>query len=391
MSLIAPPTRHGMLAVRPILPSTNGDHSHLPRVPVGIIGTGTVGRALLGQLAACHVAPTATRRANPWVYGIANSRSMRLGPEVLHGCDWETGDLGGEPVDLDEFAARLKRGSGPGAAPVIVDLTASPHVAARHLRWLSGGLHVVTANKLGVAGTQREHQDLQAAAGRFRYAYETTVGAALPVVQTIRDLRETGDRILQIQGMLSGTLSYLFNEFDGSRRFSELVWEARGHGLTEPDPRTDLTGIDVARKLVILAREAGLTLEVDDIQLESLVPAELAAADPCSMPDCLRQLDEPMQRRLQAARQSHGVLRYAARLQGDGKARVGLDIYPLEHSFADTGYAENLIEITTQRYRTTPLIIRGPGAGAELTAAGVFADLLKVMDFELSSRSAGNP
>jgi len=349
------------------------------QVPVGVIGTGKVGRALLGQIGRYLSRHRTGSQVLPWVCGIANSRAMCLGGDVLSSKAWERGDLDGENIDLDSFAERLRWGT--SHMPVIVDLTASQEVAARHQSWLRSGLHVVTANKLALACDYTGYRALRAATpSGGRYAYETTVGAALPVIQTLRDLQRTGDRILRIQGALSGTLSFLFSRYDGSRPFSELVWDAHRRGLTEPDPRADLSGMDVARKLLILAREAGLALELQDITVEDLVPEQLRCggfdgADPawCGLDDALSQ-------RLTEAQQAGGVLRYAAVLESEGRVRAGLEVYPRTHPFAGLAQAENLLEISTARYQPVPLVIRGPGAGAEVTAAGVLADILKVAD-----------
>lgn len=338
------------------------------RFAIVVLGTGTVGKALLRLLS-----------AQLWpmeVLGIANSRTMHIGADALRRCDWSQGVLGGEATDLDRLTGMLADES--SLSPVVVDLTASPAVAGRHLAWLRRGWRVVTANKIALAGSQSEYHALQDAADG-RYGYETTVGAALPVIQTVRDLRLTGDEVNEINGVLSGTLSFLFGRFDGRRPFSELVREAQGRGLTEPDPRIDLTGNDVARKLLILAREAGYRLEPRDIEVESLVPAELERCQPGDASARLDLLDRPLQERLEQAAARDAVLRYTATVQRDGRARVGVSEVAAGHNLAKLGYAENVIEIASGRYHPTPLTVRGPGAGAELTAAGVLADILKVL------------
>lgn len=341
------------------------------RFALVILGTGVVGKALLRLLS-----------TQPWpvqVQAIANSRTMHIGADALQRCDWSKGDLGGQATDLDRLADAL---TGEAHAPVLVDLTGSHAAAGRHLGWLRRGWSVVTANKIALAGSQAEYDALQAAASGGRYGYETTVGAALPVIQTVRDLRMTGDGVTRISGVLSGTLSFLFGQFDGRRPFSELVREAHARGITEPDPRIDLTGNDVARKLLILAREAGYRLEPRDIQVESLVPAELAAGGPAEALARLSLLDGPLQGRRDQAASRGMVLRYTAALRGDGHARVGVSEVAANHDLARLGYAENVIEIASDRYQPTPLTVRGPGAGAELTAAGVLADILKVTRYE---------
>jgi aspartokinase/homoserine dehydrogenase 1 len=240
----------------------------------------------------------------------------------------------------------------------------------------------VTPNKRASSGPLPAYRRLVELGARHRthYFYEATVGAGLPIITTLRDLVQTGDRVRRIEGVLSGTLSWLFNVYDGTASFSSLVRDARARGFTEPDPRDDLSGTDVARKLVILAREIGLGLEVHDIEVESLVPAELVAAT--SIEDFLGRLadhDGAMRARLDAARAAGGVLRYVGVVEpSTAAASVRLASYPREHPFAGLSATDNLVAFTTDRYAAQPLVVRGPGAGPEVTAAGIFADLLRL-------------
>ncbi len=204
------------------------------------------------------------------------------------------------------------------------------------------------------------------------------MGAGLPVIQTLRDLLDTGDELVAVEGILSGTLAWLFNRFDGTQPFSALVREAHALGYTEPDPRDDLSGMDVARKLVILAREAGIALSLDDVQVEGLVPESLRAASREGFMASLQDLDAPMARRLADATARGQVLRYVARLGHDGSARVAVAELPHDHAFAHLRLTDNIVQFTTRRYRDNPLIVQGPGAGPEVTAAGVFSDLLRL-------------
>jgi aspartokinase/homoserine dehydrogenase 1 len=208
--------------------------------------------------------------------------------------------------------------------------------------------------------------------------YEATVGAGLPVIQTLRDLRETGDDVMSIEGIFSGTLAYLFNVYDGSTAFSEIVRAARQRGYTEPDPRDDLSGLDVARKLIILGREMGLPLQMSDVVVESLVPAGLEGATADEFMSELPRHDEAMRARITAAQARGKVMRYVGKVTADGQARVGVAELDAEHAFANIALTDNVVRFATRRYCDNPLIVQGPGAGPAVTAGGVFADLLRL-------------
>ena len=211
------------------------------------------------------------------------------------------------------------------------------------------------------------------------FHYETTAGAGLPFIKTLQDLNMTGDRVKEIEGVFSGTLSYLFNNYDGELEFSKMVSDARAKGFTEPDPRDDLSGMDVARKLVILAREINLSIGIDDVSVESLVPEELRDVSVDDYLDRLYEFDEAMNLKLVEAKNDNKVLRYIARLDSTGKASVKLAALSMDHPFAELKGSENVIKYMTERYSDYPLVHKGPGAGAEVTAAGIFSDLLMVV------------
>ena len=261
-----------------------------------------------------------------------------------------------------------------------MDCSASDAVAGRYAEWLAAGIHVVTPNKNAGSGALSRYGAIRQAqaTGRSRFLYEATVGAGLPVILTLRNLLDTGDTLHAVDGMLSGTLAWLFNSYDGSRPFSALVREARELGYTEPDPRDDLSGLDVARKLVILAREAGMRLSLEDVEVESLVPAALREVGVEEFLQRLEELDAPMQARLQDAQSAGLGLRHLAQLTRDGKARVGVVALPGEHACRHTRLTDNLVQFTTDRYAQNPLVVQGPGAGPEVTAAGVFGDVLAI-------------
>jgi bifunctional aspartokinase / homoserine dehydrogenase 1 len=339
-------------------------------VSVGVIGPGNVGRTFLQQLSATRERLLGHNGLDLRVRAVATSSTMALSEQHL---DTVTLD---QPVDLDRFTAHVLADHLPHA--IIVDCSASDAVASRYAAWLSRGIHVVTPNKHAGSGPLQRYEAIRKASSRARFRAESTVGAGLPVLSTLRDLIDTGDQVHAIEGIFSGTLAWLFNTFDGSRPFSALVSEARALGYTEPDPRDDLSGMDVARKLVILAREAGWKSSLDAVQVESLVPEALRGVSAKDFLESLSALDGPMQERLAAARKNSTVLRYVARLDGTGTAKVGLVELPSAHAFAHIALTDNVVQFTTARYRKNPLVVQGPGAGPEVTAAGIFADVLRI-------------
>ncbi len=351
-------------------------------VSIGVIGPGVVGGAFIDQLASQVKRLARDFHVDLRVRGVMQSKRMQLVNGELSLENWrdELSKLGeGEAADLQRFAAHIHASHLPHA--IIVDCSASADIAGHYAEWLAAGIHVVTPNKKANSGDYQYYQSLHAArrAGGSHYLYEATVGAGLPVIQTLHDLRETGDEIQRIEGILSGTLAYLFNVYDGTRPFSAVVLEAKAKGYTEPDPRDDLSGLDFARKVVILGREMGLNLELKDVALESLVPDALKA---CSVEEYLKRLpefDAQMQQRLEAARSRNHVLRYIGSLDAASRqATVGLVELPRSHTFANINLTDNVVRFSTSRYNQNPLVVQGPGAGPEVTAGGVFADLLRV-------------
>ncbi|WP_315709026.1 bifunctional aspartate kinase/homoserine dehydrogenase II [Brenneria uluponensis] len=260
---------------------------------------------------------------------------------------------------------------------VVLDVTASPAVADLYLDFASYGFHVISANKLaGASGgdNYRQIRDAFAKTGRY-WLYNATVGAGLPVNYAVRDLRESGDSILAISGIFSGTLSWLFLQFDGTVPFTELVDQAWQQGLTEPDPRVDLSGQDVMRKLVILAREAGYEIEPTQVRVESLVPAGCENSSVDQFFEDGESLNQQMEQRLEAANEMGLVLRYVARFDAHGKARVGVEAVRPDHPLAALLPCDNVFAIESRWYRDNPLVIRGPGAGRDVTAGAIQSDL----------------
>ena len=350
------------------------------RVHVVLIGTGTVGRRLLAFLA--EHAPILLRehRIHLRLVGITNSRRMVWDPE---GIAPETAldrlDASETPADLDDLDRQLAA-SGMERR-LVVDATASEAVARRYVGWLDSDVGVVTPNKRANTLDMAYYRRLREAADRreVSYRYETTVMAGLPVVFTVRDLLRSGDRIERIEGVFSGTLAYLFNRLAAGAAFSEAVRDAKAQGLTEPDPRDDLTGEDVARKLLILARESGRDVERADVTVESLVPAALADVTVEQFMDALPTLDDTWRQRVADAEAQGGRLAFVGSIDGDG-LRVSAQVVGLDSPFAASRGTDNVILIRSARYHDTPLVVQGPGAGPDVTAAGLLADLVNAAE-----------
>ena len=349
---------------------------------IGIIGPGTVGKVLLDQLASQHQRLAHQFNIDLRVRGIMSSKTMKLAPQSIPLERWrEDITQGTVAADYARFFAHLKVDHLPHT--VIIDCSANQEVANRYHDWLAAGVHVITPNKKANSGALAYYDSLKVARRQSgaHYLYEASVGAGLPVIQTLRDLRETGDDIASIEGIFSGTLAYLFNVYDGTTPFSAIVRDAKQRGYTEPDPRDDLSGTDVVRKLIILGREMGLKLEMADVRVESLVPGDLTGG---SSEDFLAQLsryDAQMARRYTAAKARGRVLRYVGRLSAAGEATVGLEELDAKHAFANIALTDNVVRYSTSRYCDNPLIVQGPGAGPAVTAGGVFADLLRLATF----------
>jgi bifunctional aspartokinase / homoserine dehydrogenase 1 len=346
---------------------------------IGVIGPGTVGRVLLDQLASQQTRLSREFKLDLRVRGIMSSKRMLLSERGVDLAKWKQEfEAGTNSADIGKFVDHLRVDYLPHT--VIIDCSADGTVAMHYRDWLAQGIHVVTPNKKANSADMTYYDSLREArrTGGSHYLYEGTVGAGLPVVQTLRDLRETGDEVDSIEGIFSGTLAYLFNVYDGSVPFSAIVREARQRGYTEPDPRDDLSGTDVARKLIILAREMGLRLEMKDVAVTSLVPGELEGGTIDQFLDGLTKYDVAMKERYLAAKKAGKVLRFVGRITARGEATVGVVELEAKHAFANIALTDNVVRFATARYCNNPLIVQGPGAGPEVTAGGVFADLLRL-------------
>ena len=351
-------------------------------ISIGVIGSGLIGGTFLDQLKTQMETLKQEFKIDLRVRGILNSKAMVLSEKGRSLENWrDSMKDSGVPADLEGFVAHVQADHFPHAA--IVDCTASAEIAAHYPRWLERGFHIITSNKKANTGTMKFYRTLRSISleRNRHYLYETTVGAGLPIISTLRDLVQTGDEVFEIEGVLSGTLSYIFNTFDGTKPFSEIVQNARRKGYTEPDPREDLSGVDVGRKLVILAREIGLDLELEDVPVESLVPESLRGGPVEEFLNRLPEHDSAMTDLLNRARSRGEVIRYAGVVDPKRGCAVQLKNYPPSHVFAGTRGSDNVVAFKTERYHPQPLIVQGPGAGPAVTAGGVFADLLRLASY----------
>jgi len=341
------------------------------RLALVVIGVGNVGSAVLRQL---HQQRDylLSKGFDVTVVGLANSKRFVADAKGVNLGAWEFA-LQSSP---DRMEMELTNAA-------LVDCTVGPSIVDAYPAFIEANLHIITPNKWANALPWRRYATLMELLERRQkyFLFEANVGAGLPVVSTLRDLIASGDEIVRIEGILSGTLSYLFNTFDGTVPFSTLVADAHRLGFTEPDPREDLSGMDVARKLLILARQIGSTMDLDEVQVDSLVPKPLSrGAFSEKVLSAFAKYDHTMADRFARAAARGNVLRYVGTF-ANGRASAGLKEYPRQHPIASAKGSDNVIAFTTTRYARTPLVVQGPGAGADVTAMGVFSDVLKLLHY----------
>jgi aspartokinase/homoserine dehydrogenase 1 len=351
------------------------------RLALAVVGVGNVGGAVLRQL---HQQRDylLSKGFDVNVVGLANSTRFVIDPNGVNLSRWKDLLMASTTrMNPLAFARGLAELEMTNAA--LVDCTAGPSIVDAYSAFIDANLHIITPNKWANALPWRRYATLMEHLERRKkhFLFEANVGAGLPVVSTLRDLIASGDEIVRIEGILSGTLSYLFNTYDGSVPFSRLVREAHRMGYTEPDPREDLSGMDVARKLLILARQIGATIDLDEVRVDSLVPRPLARGRFSEQVlNALARYDGEMMKRFARADSRGNVLRYVGTLQ-NGRAEAGLREYPRNHAVTSAKGSDNVIAFTTKRYAGTPLVVQGPGAGADVTAMGVFSDVLKLLHY----------
>ncbi len=345
--------------------------------------TGLIGSTLLRQIQEQKEYLKQRKNLNLRLVGITNTKKMLLDEGGISLENWKEELLEkGEIANIGSFVSDVQDLNLPYS--VFVDCTADKNIVQYYYSLLSSSVSIVTPNKVANSGRYEQYFMLQKAAQKHgvKFLYETNVGAGLPIINTLQGLITSGDKINKIEAVLSGTLAYIFNNFKVGDRFVDVVKEAKAKGYTEPDPRDDLSGQDVARKILILSREAGLKLEPEDVTIVNLLnDACLNAPSVDAFFEELEKDNDRFEKLLQNAQANDEVLRFIASLDSDNKASIGLKTVGRSHPFFNLAGSENIISFTTERYKYNPLVVKGPGAGAEVTASGVFADIMSISSY----------
>ena len=342
-----------------------------------ISGSGNVGRRLLAQLDQQLKYLSDKLKLQVRVVGLTNSRKMVFNEKGIDLSQWEELLRNGEDRSLEKWVSTISNLNLRNT--IFVDITASEEMASIYDELLRRSIAIVACNKIAASSSYSNYRELKDLAGEFntQFLFETNVGAGLPVISTLNDLIRSGDRITRIEAVLSGTLNYVFNNYDGSRPFAEIVREAQEQGYTEPDPRLDLSGQDVMRKILILARESGWPLEMSDIGNNSFLPASCMEGDVENFYAEMQKHAAHFKNLVEEANKASAKLKYVAEFE-EGKAKVGLRHIPDNHDFYHLYGKDNIVLFYTARYAEQPLVVKGAGAGADVTASGVFADIIKV-------------
>ena len=351
--------------------------SHYKELHLFLVGVGTVGSRLLNQIRSQQDKLLSDHRLKVNLIGLSNSKKMIIDH---NGIDIESyADLlsEGQPSDLQLFTNRIAELNLRNS--VFIDCTAAVEVAESYKHHFNNYVSVVTANKIACSSAYENYRDLKntAQAKGVRFIFETNVGAGLPIINTMNDLMKSGDRILELEAVLSGTLNYIFNTLDKDNPLSDVIRQAKELGFSEPDPRIDLSGVDVIRKLIILSRESGYKIEEKQVKVSPILPGECFEGDLEEFWQKVSKYDDEFEQKRAALEKNNQKWRFVARLK-NGKASVSLAEVGADHPLYHLEGSNNIIMITTERYKEHPMIIKGYGAGAEVTAAGIFADVIRI-------------
>ncbi|TDQ31040.1 bifunctional aspartate kinase/homoserine dehydrogenase I [Zeaxanthinibacter enoshimensis] len=346
-----------------------------------VMGVGNVGSKFLNQVQQQKKYLKENLKLNIRVVGISNSRTMAFDENGIPLTDWEQVLSKGQPANADQFLAQIRKLNYRNS--IFVDNTASEDVAAMYESFLLQSISVVTCNKIACSSDYENYRKLKRLAREYNapFLFETNVGAGLPILDTLKHLIASGDRVHKIQAVLSGSLNFVWNNFNDNTTFYEVVKQAQEEGYTEPDPKIDLSGIDVMRKILILARESGYQLDIDAIENKSFLPEEsLETKDNDAFFNTLEKHEPAFQQLYKEAAEEDCKLKYVAEF-ADGQANVGLHKIPRGHDFYNLEGSDNIVLFYTERYPRQPLIIKGAGAGAAVTASGIFADIIRIGNF----------
>jgi aspartokinase/homoserine dehydrogenase 1 len=346
------------------------------QVNLYIVGVGNVGSRLMEQLKNQKQSLFDDLKLQIRVVGIANSRTMTLNEKGIDLKNWKEELGSGESMELEKFTEHILSKNLRNS--VLVDVTSSEEVTSLYASLLRKSIGIVACSKIAASSTYSNYLNLKRLAREYNsvFLFETNVGASLPIIGTLNDLVRSGDRVRRIQAVLSGTLNFVFNNYDGTRPFAEVVKQAQDEGYAEPDPRIDLCGTDVMRKILILAREAGYSMEIADIESRSFLPDSCLVGDVSNFYQEMARNEAHFRSLYEQASQSGKKLKFVATLQ-DGKACVGLEEIGSDHDLYNLFGKDNVVLFFTDRYVDQPLVIKGAGAGADVTASGIFADVMR--------------
>jgi bifunctional aspartokinase / homoserine dehydrogenase 1 len=357
--------------------------SDIKALNVFLVGTGVIGGTLLKQIVQQKDSLIKNNKIEVKLVGLANIDKYMFDEDGIMVENWESVLIKkGQPINLKDYVQKMKELNLRNS--VFVDCTGSKDLANLYADILSSSISIVTPSKIANSSPIAFYEKIHNATARFgvRFLYETNVGAGLPIISTLKDLINSGDKIEKIEAMLSGSLNFIFSNFSDKKSFLQAIKEAKEKGYTEPDPRDDLSGKDVGRKLLILSREMGMKINLDDVKITNCLSKQSQNAGNIEeLWKTLEQFDNPIMEKLRkTAAESGNRLKYMATIE-NGKAAAAIKEIPADHIFYNINGSDNIISFTTSRYKTNPLVVIGPGAGAEVTAAGVFADMIRIVNF----------